>query len=159
MEQPEYCRICVRGIIYKNGTLLAQELKDKHGNPRGFWCTPGGGVDMYEDLHEACRREMIEETGVEPKIGRLLFIQKFSDGTQGPHGESEQLELFFLIENPDDYMEIDLAATSHGEIEIAVCDFIDPKTAPILPAFLRTLDLDDYVNNVRPVYFYDEHRV
>lgn len=140
-------RINVRGIIFKDGKLLSQQLTpDHHGNERDYWCTPGGGLDDNESLQDGLIREMIEETGVEPKIGKLLFIQHFYDG------EKEQLEFFFNIENPDDYETIDLAKTSHGLIEIRKTEFINPSDHEILPAFLQTINIADYVNNDRPVY-------
>lgn len=63
---------------------------------------------------------------------------------------------FFLIENPQDYESIDLSATSHGELEIAHYGFVDPKAEHVLPRFLSEIDIDDYVQNMRPVYFYTD---
>ena len=94
MEYGDKRRVAVRGIIYKDGKLFCQQLKDRQGNPRDFWCTPGGGLNPKELLVEAVARELIEETGVLPEVGRLLFIQSFADGTIGGHGEEEQLEFF-----------------------------------------------------------------
>ena len=55
---------------------------------------------MGEGLLDGLRREMIEETGVKPEIGKLLFIQQFAEsGEQSAHGPNEQLEFFFLITN------------------------------------------------------------
>lgn len=131
-------RVCVRGLIAKDGKLFAQKLKNDEGSAREFWCTPGGGMDLGESLHEALTREMVEETGVAPTIGRLVLIQQFSTHGQTSHGDSEQLEFFFEITNVNDYESIDLAATSHGDIEIAEYDFIDPNKENILPTILRT---------------------
>ena len=88
---------------------------------------------------------MIEETGIAPEIGNLLFVQQFHDG------EKEQLEFFFHITNADDYSVIDLANTSHGTIEIARCGFIHPATENILPAFLQTIDLPLHIDGNEPV--------
>jgi len=132
-------RVTVRGIIFKNGKLLAQQLTaDHHGVERDFWCTPGGGLDENESLIDGLRREMIEETGVNPKIGRLIFIQQFFDG------ENEQLELFFNIENVNDFDNINLASTSNGLQEIKKVEFIDPKTNWLLPKFIQEVDLEEY---------------
>lgn len=152
-----YRRVCVRGIIYKNGKLFCQQLKDKAGQPKDFWCTPGGGLDLGETLIDGLRREMVEETGVEPKIGRLLFVQQFSDNNKGnlTHDETEQMEFFFHIENPEDYEVIDEKA-SHFDAEIARCQFVNPATENILPKFLKTIDIQKHISETLPVYLYDE---
>lgn len=147
-------RVCVRGIVYKDGQILAQELINKQGEGRGFFCTPGGGVDPKEDLITALRREMIEETGIEPVIGNLLFVQQFAD--TGAHGEEEQLEFFFAIQNPDDYTSIDLSQTSHGLAEMVSCEFIDAKTSNIYPTFLQEVDIDSYLAGNLPVLIWNE---
>lgn len=139
-------RINVRGIIFKDGKLLAQQLTPgSDGKARDYWCTPGGGIDDGESLHVGLHREMIEETGIAPKIGKLLFIQQFHDGTK------EQLEFFFHIENPDDYEMIDLSATSHGLQEVANVAFVDPAAHTLLPAFLTTVDIQQHLDTTLPV--------
>ncbi len=144
-------RVNVRGIIFRNGELLAQQLKPgADGTAREYWCTPGGGVDDGELLLDGLHREMIEETGIAPKIGKLLFIQQFHDGTK------EQLEFFFHIENPEDYETIDLSATSHGVAEVAKVAFINPRAAHVLPQFLTTIDIASYITDTRSVFVNSE---
>lgn len=138
-------RINTRGIIYKDGKIFAQQLIKNSGSDN-YWCTPGGGLDEGEALVDGLHREMIEETGIVPVIGKLLFIQQFHDGTK------EQLEFFFHIENASDYEIINLSQTSHGELEIERCEFINPKTENILPAFLKVLDIAAYLTSNLPVF-------
>jgi 8-oxo-dGTP pyrophosphatase MutT (NUDIX family) len=143
-------RVCVRGLIYKNGKLFGQKLHNANGN---WWCTPGGGVDPMESLHDALTREMIEETGIKPIIGRLVFVQQFA--TKGTsHGENEQLEFFFLIENDDDYETVNLEETSHGILEVAEFGFVDPHEKNMLPAILQTPEIANALVNEQPVIFY-----
>ena len=133
-------RINVRGIIYNNGRLFAV----RHRRPKGeadFWCTPGGGLEDGESLTDGIRREIIEETGVTPVVGRILAIQQFTKDPAVVYDYDEFLEFFFHIENADDFEHIDLAATSHGEVEIKDAAFIDPQTADLHPVFLQTMDL------------------
>ena len=147
-------RVNVRGIISKNGKILAQQLKPGiDERERDYWCTPGGGLEEAESLIQGLNREIIEETGIAPKIGKLLFIQQFQDNNG--QREKEQLEFFFNIENADDYKTIDLSATSHGDIEIKHVEFIDPKAHNILPAFLQTIDIQDFIENNKPVYIHN----
>lgn len=127
-------RVTVRGIIIKDGKLFAQKLNNKDGTTRDYWCTPGGGLDDGESLQDGLTREMIEETGVTPAIGKLLFVQQYADEKR------EYLEFFFAITNADDYGQIDLHSTSHGAIEVAEFGFIDVTKEQILPEMLRTID-------------------
>jgi 8-oxo-dGTP pyrophosphatase MutT (NUDIX family) len=41
---------------------------------KDFWNLPGGGVDAGETPYEACVREVREELGLAPPIGRLLVM-------------------------------------------------------------------------------------
>lgn len=150
---PEARRVCVRGLIYKDGKLFGQKLIKADGD---WWCTPGGGVDPMESLHDALTREMIEETGVKPMIGRLILVQQFATHGETSHGEDEQLEFFFLIENADDYQTIDLQNTSHGMIEVAEFGFVNPTEKNMLPKILQTREVVDALVNERPVIFYTE---
>jgi ADP-ribose pyrophosphatase YjhB (NUDIX family) len=146
-------RITTRGIIFKDGKLLCQLLKPgADGAAREYWCTPGGGLDPDETLHDGLSREMIEETGIAPKIGRLLFVQQYKGES---HGELvEQLEFFFHVENPEDYHTIDLAATTHGELEIEHVEFVDPRRHEVLPAFLQSVDIQAYIDGKEPPLVY-----
>lgn len=128
-------RIATRGIIEKDGTILAVKHKDDHGNEVDFWATPGGGLNSLESIEDDLTREMIEETGIAPKIGKLLFIQQYRDEKR------EYLEFFFHITNTQDYETIDLSGTTHGALELSRCEFIDPHAENILPEFLQTIDL------------------
>lgn len=129
----------------KDGQLLAQELKPgSDGQKRDFWCTPGGGLEANESLHEGLYREMVEETGIIPVIGKLLFVQQFTDD------EKEYVEFFFHVTNADDYETIDLAATTHGLEEVENVDFINPATHTVLPAFLQSIDIQKHIDTDQP---------
>lgn len=137
-------RVAVRGIIFNDGKIFAVKQKDAEGMPVDYWCTPGGGLNDGESIRDGLYREMIEETGIAPTIGRLLLIQQFFAGGK------EQLEFFFHIENAEDYATIDLTSTSHGELEIADCDFIAADKERLLPEILQSLDLDEYTRDTKP---------
>ena len=151
-------RVNVRGIIINDqGEIFCQRLTARNSDGRNFWCTPGGGLEMGESLLDGLHREMVEETGVEPEIGKLLFIEQFAEsGKQSAHGPNEQLEFFFLITNWQDYRHIDLEQTSHGVEEVAECGFVDPKTTRILPGYLTEVDLNWLVNESTDVQMMSE---
>jgi ADP-ribose pyrophosphatase YjhB (NUDIX family) len=133
-------RVAVRGIIFKDGKLFCQKLRAKNSTGvNAFWSTPGGGLDPGEGLIDGLKREMIEETGIKPVVGELLFMQQFAEN------DKEHLEFFFHIKNVDDYNAIELEKTAHGLLEVNDMKFVDPASETILPAFLRTKDIQSTI--------------
>ncbi len=132
-------RVAVRGIILKDNKILSVRQKKYPGRAtddgQDYWCTPGGGVDIGEPLIAALERELIEETGIKPSVGKLLYIQQFE------RKEWEHLEFFFHVTNGEDYEHVDLEKTTHGAIEIAEVGFIDPAANNLQPVFLTEVDL------------------
>jgi 8-oxo-dGTP diphosphatase len=61
--------------------LLVQRRKPPFA---GCWAIPGGFVEPYEPLEAAARRELWEETGVEPV--RLEQLHTFGDPGRDPRG-------------------------------------------------------------------------
>jgi len=133
-----YRQVSVRAIVLHEGKLLCVRQKHYHGavvDIADNWCLPGGGLEAGEALEDGLRREMLEETGIAAEVGNLLYIQQFS------HAGTEFLEFFFHVTNSQDYLEVDLSKSTHGELEIAEVGFVEPATTSILPEFLMTDDL------------------
>lgn len=146
-------RINVRGIIYNQGQLLAVRHKSSDGTTAAYYAVPGGGLDPGESLTEGLKRELMEETGIEAQIGRLLFIQQFKSERSG---HNEELEFFYQVKNPLDFEQIDLSKTTHGGVELSVCEFIDPKKVLIMPSFLQSIDIGHYCHQTVEPYLYVE---
>jgi len=104
-------------IIHKNKLLMC-----KH--PQGqFYCLPGGKLEPGETIEAGMERELIEETGIKPIVGKLLFVNQFIND------HIHRVEFFFHIKNDADYANFDpAAATHHFEIaDFALADPTDPK--------------------------------
>ena len=146
-------RVAVRGIILLGNKLLCVTLKKHASKPLNgkdnYWCTPGGGVDVGEPLIPALEREIVEELGIQPVVGNLLYMQQFV------YGDIEQLEFFFHITNAEDYLQVDLSKTSHGHIEIDQVDFIDPAASYVLPEFLRSEPVAEHAASASAPKFFN----
>lgn len=58
---PSFYRVTIKGLVVKNGKIL---LLKESPEISGKWELPGGGLDFGEDIHQALRREIEEETGI-----------------------------------------------------------------------------------------------
>lgn len=120
-------KVIVRAIIAHDGRHLLVKLRGED-----FWCLPGGKAEDTEEIQDALKREIVEELGVEPRIGRLLYVHQLINPTKG----MQRLEFFFEVTNGADYTKIDISATPHGAQELAAAEFIDLASERVLPAFL-----------------------
>jgi ADP-ribose pyrophosphatase YjhB (NUDIX family) len=66
-------RVATRGILYRDGKILATKQKEDDGSEAENWATFGGGLDPQESLTDGLYREMIEETGIAPKNRETTF--------------------------------------------------------------------------------------
>lgn len=68
-------RVGAYGIVMQDGQLLCN-LK-KGGPYVGLWDLPGGGIEFGETPEVACRRELMEECGMETQL-KFLYHTSFT---------------------------------------------------------------------------------
>jgi 8-oxo-dGTP diphosphatase len=64
--------LAVGAIVVRDETLLMIRRDKEPG--RGLWSVPGGHVETGEYLHDAVRREVREETGLDVETDHLVGI-------------------------------------------------------------------------------------
>ncbi|GAB6436274.1 NUDIX hydrolase [Bacillus luti] len=81
-------QVRVTGILIEDEKILLVKQKVANRN----WSLPGGRVENGETLEEAMIREMREETGLEVKIKKLLYV------CDKPDASPSLLHITFLLE-------------------------------------------------------------
>ena len=126
-----YRQLSVRGIIINGSKLLAVQPRDS-----GYWYLPGGPNKAEETAQAALLRIITEHTGIKPEIGHLAYVWEHK------RHHVQQLELFFVINNAQDYRHIDLSATKRGLKDLDEISFISPhQNNNLRPKFLQTTTL------------------
>lgn len=110
-------RVC--GILEHNNKYLAVNMNDN-----GFYCLPGGHVELGEDTDTAVLREMQEELGYQVKIKRMVaFSQNFFEGKGKKFHE---IGVYYIVNavdekqvNTNDYIreELDKGVVQHLEFK------------------------------------------
>lgn len=80
----------VSALCVREGHVLLVEHRsfapEDPGMPESYWILPGGVVERGETLVEAVKRELIEETGLECRVGSMVFVKELlypQPGTPG----------------------------------------------------------------------------
>ncbi len=123
-------------VVDENGALLLQKRADN-----GCWGYAGGAVELYEDVRDAARRELYEETGLRAKEISLLGVYS-GEGMAHCYPNGDKASIVDIVFLCTDY---------EGELipqpeEVAALRFFPPAAlpAPINPTSQRALA--DYLN-------------
>lgn len=80
------------GILIDNGKmLLIHRIRIIDGKKKEYYVIPGGGVEGYETLIEATKRELLEEVGIKVNVISEKPIYVFE--------ENNDKQSYFLIES------------------------------------------------------------
>lgn len=102
-------RVRCRAVILDGDKLLVVRHAAKSEN---YWALPGGHLEWGEDVRDGLVREIVEELGVVPELGPLLFIHTFV------RDAVHSLEFFFRVENPEAFRVLGVEPTHAYEIDL-----------------------------------------
>lgn len=136
MENKKIMVVC-RAIIVNGDKMLLVENKKNENN---FFCTAGGKMEFGEDPKQTLEREIIEELGVSPQIGKLLYINTYNDG------EAQVVDFLYEVLNTDEYKDIEKLKGTHS-FELSKIVWLDRSSdAKVLPKGMW----QDFKNNNLP---------
>ncbi|MCC2324632.1 MULTISPECIES: NUDIX hydrolase [Bacillus] len=100
-------QVRVTGILIEGEKVLLVKQKVANRN----WSLPGGRVENGEMLEEAMIREMREETGLEVKIKKLLYV------CDKPDASPSLLHITFLLERIEGEITLPSNEFDHNPIQ------------------------------------------
>ena len=72
-SDPTDIRLSVSAVVWRDASA-GRELLLMRRSDNGHWGLPGGYVEPGESVRSAVAREVLEETGVEIEVGRLVGV-------------------------------------------------------------------------------------
>ena len=97
-------RLAAYAVVLRGDEVLLTQLSERTGWP-GQWTLPGGGIDHGEDPRGALLREVMEETGQVPTLGRVLDVHSWHNAgpaRDGTHEDFHSVRLLFEATVPTD---------------------------------------------------------
>lgn len=80
---PDHPEVAVGAVVRRGDEVLL--IRRARGTAVGQWSIPGGRVEFGEGLKAALAREVLEETGLEVRVGRFLGWAERIGDDPGPY--------------------------------------------------------------------------
>ena len=87
----------VTGVVMR-GTPDSREVLAVRRSENGVWTLTSGAIDPGEQAHEAMVREIHEETTLQARITRLLWVQTLPRSTYPNGDQTQYYDIAFLCE-------------------------------------------------------------
>jgi len=145
-------RIAAAGIVLHNNTILLVRYTAPNGT--SYLVGPGGGVDSEEDVHQALIREVHEETRLEVKPIKLLFIEDLLSQ------KNRMLKLWFLCQYTGGTLTQQTdEANTEGIVEVSWYNKEQLTNETVYPALIKELDWSTLARNDFQVCYLPMQRV
>jgi 8-oxo-dGTP diphosphatase len=146
-------RVRASGILIKNDKVLLIK-HNSIGKGGILWAPPGGGIEFGEDAHTCLVREFKEETNLNVKVGKLLFVNEYIEHPL------HAIELFFEIYESEGDLKLghDPEMTSADQIikEIKFLSIEEIKAAPAY-SFHSIFNKINKLENLHNIYGYHKN--
>ena len=149
-EYPPFAVTVDLAIFTIRNGLLSVLLVERADDPyRGHWALPGGFVGVDEDVEDAARRELREETGVDVFAGHLEQLRTYGSPRRDPRMRIVSVaHVAFAPDLPDPTAGSDAASARWWPVEDLNLEAVTNPDAPDL-AFDHDEILRDALDRVR----------
>lgn len=129
-------KLRANGIIIKDNKILVVMI-----NNSGFYCLPGGHVELNEDSKTAVVREVLEETGVNVSSDKLIAIaENFFPGVNS--NRMHEIGIYYTLKTDDeiefkDHTKIENDKGKETRLDFKWVDISNLDTLNFRPTFLK----------------------
>ena len=134
--------IRVGAVVERDGALLLVRHEKQDREP--YWVLPGGRLEPGETIPECAERELMEETSLEGRFGRVLYVSEFLQ--EGRH----TVDVTTWVEVEED-TEARLGSDPEGEEDsdatlkdVRWVEFEELEGMTVLPEFIRDRIVEDW---------------
>jgi TDG/mug DNA glycosylase family protein len=132
-------RLAARALVLdEDGRTLLVQFRDDNGQE--WWATPGGGIDVGEDVESALRRELAEELGLDDfELGPEIWTREHTFAWRGDI--FRQRERIWLVEVPhhEPAPRVDLAEELVADVRWWTQQELETATDTLVPQRLPEL--------------------
>ena len=136
-------RVAAYAVVERRGKLLLTHWR--RGHLHG-WTLPGGGLEPGEDPRDAVVREVLEETGLEARVGKLIGVDSRvmvrEEVPEGTDPELHTIRIIFRATVKDGPLRNEVGGSSDEARWVSIRDVKGLRTLSLVQAAMRMAGID-----------------
>ncbi len=136
-------RVAAYAVVERRGKLLLTHWR--RGHLHG-WTLPGGGLDPGEDPRDAVVREVLEETGLEARVGKLIGVDSRvmvrEEVPEGTDPELHTIRIIYRATVKDGPLRNEVGGSSDEARWVSIRDIKGLRTLSLVQAAMRMAGID-----------------
>ncbi|MGK0715364.1 NUDIX hydrolase [Leucobacter sp. W1153] len=136
-------RVAAYAVVERRGKILLTHWR--RGHLHG-WTLPGGGIDHGEDPRDAVVREVLEETGLEARVGKLLGVDSRvmvrEEVPEGTPPELHTIRIVYRASVKDGPLRHEIDGSSDEARWVAIRDIRSLRTLSLVQTGIRMAGID-----------------
>ena len=136
-------RVAAYAVVERRGKLLLTHWR--RGHLHG-WTLPGGGLEPGEDPRDAVVREVLEETGLEARVGKLIGVDSRvmvrEEVPEGTDPELHTIRIIYRATVKDGPLRNEIGGSSDEARWVSIRDIKGLRTLSLVQAAMRMAGID-----------------
>ena len=136
-------RVAAYAVVERRGKLLLTHWR--RGHLHG-WTLPGGGLEPGEDPRDAVVREVLEETGLEARVGKLIGVDSRvmvrEEVPEGTDPELHTIRIIYRATVKDGPLRNEVGGSSDEARWVSIRDIKGLRTLSLVQAAVRMAGID-----------------